>query len=113
MKERIEKTKIEKTIYICEVCGKESKHKTRIKTCEKKHTCLHGDISYLAEEDDTCDTTGNYFGIYVKCKDCGEELGEIDFEDFFKSESNVKLIYDFLSKIPSLNKISTVIKGDK
>ena len=44
MKERIEKITTNKTIYICEGCGKEDKNRDTIYWCEREHkqlACQH------------------------------------------------------------------------
>lgn len=84
MKKKIEK--IQKILYVCEICGKESEYIVEIQFCEKTHSCNHKNIRY----------NRNPLCIEQVCTDCGKNISsqEIPYES-----EKIEKLFIFLKKL--------------
>lgn len=98
MKTIIKTFKRKTTIFICEICGRESEYEMAILNCEKSHKCHHTPIFCLKEPEsgDDCYGETSFVSIAAKCSKCGvllPEYPEIDLEDIMWDKKLLKMLY--------------------
>lgn len=81
------------SIYVCEVCGKESTSENCIRNCENEHkrkNCKH--IPEFTLNDD-------YDSIEVVCSKCGSCINKypnVSFEDIYDDQASLEKIYNII-----------------
>jgi hypothetical protein len=90
-----EKTRTKTTkIYQCSYCSVESRYKGDIKNHEfRKHTCKHEKVYYEFSEASEDAWWFETDGIKMICRDCEEQIEEINFEQVDDRQDILKKIY--------------------
>lgn len=96
MKEIEKKKNITEIRYKCEVCNHEYRFKDHAIKCEKQHNCSHDHVEYVFLEVIRSTWWFNVKGIRCICKDCGTEIGEVDFIDIEDNQFVMKSIFQLI-----------------
>lgn len=81
--------------YVCEVCGRESSHKSVIAECENQHKCPHEQVEYVFTE--ACDEWPHGIkGVEKRCTLCLHTLGEVELDDVEGNKEIMSKIYDLV-----------------
>ena len=85
------------SLYVCEICGRESKNRDEIKKCEEIHTCKHEPIYSLQTYDDYDDSEiEKFIGIRKWCSICLKEISYIDLDLIEGNNDLIKDIYNLI-----------------